>query len=144
MKVPVAILSIFFFAVGCLNSAKKNALPVAETDTAKLFDPYPQKDSLVETGAVLCNCVMLENTKRMASIGCEKISLQTDDQLLELLKQRVAHITKQKFYIVYSDSTSTQRIIDVIGLVKEAKIDDYKVMSLKGLFHLNPVPPLNF
>jgi hypothetical protein len=106
-----------------------------------LYDPNPQEGKLVEIPAVLCNCLMLEKENIAASIGCQKIELQNDKELQELLQHNAIDIGKQKFYIVYSNNTSDKRIIQIIDFVKAAKIDDYKVINLQTLSNLKV--PLN-
>jgi hypothetical protein len=130
------ILGLLFFVIGCSGPKKRSINSNSVIDTLKLFDPNPQEGKLVEHQAVLCNCLMLDKEKIAAGIDCQKIEMQNDNELKELLQKSVANITKQKFYIVYSN-TSDKRIFEIIDIVKAAKIEDYKVITLQSLFTLN-------
>jgi hypothetical protein len=131
------ILGLLYFAIGCSEYKKQNTNNGPKVDTAKLFDPNPQEDTLAEKQSFLCNCLMLEKENIAASIGCQKVELRDDKELQELLQNNAADIDKQKFYIIYSNNTSNKRIADIIAIVKAAKIYDYKVISLQSLFILN-------
>jgi uncharacterized phosphosugar-binding protein len=131
------ITGLFFLTIGCSEHKQQSVNNNSEIDTTKLFDPNPQEGKLVESQAVLCNCLMLEEEKIAASIGCEKIELLNDKELQRLLQNNRADINKQKLYIVYSNNTANKRIIDIIAIVKAAKIDDYKVITLQSLISLN-------
>ncbi len=131
------ILGLLFFATGCSESKQQSVNNNSVLDTVKLFDPNPREGKLVENEAVLCNCLMLEKEMVAASIGCQKNELRNDKELKELLQNNVANIDKHKFYIVYSNNTLDKRIIEIIGIVKAAKIYNYKVITLRSLFTLN-------
>lgn len=134
------ILGLLSFAIACSEHEQQIVNDNSVIDTAKLFDPYPQEGKLVELQTVLCNCIMLEEEKIAASVGCQKIELQDDKEFKELLQNNVTNINKQKFYIVYSNNTPGKRVIEIIGIVKKANIEDYKVITLRSLLTLNVTP----
>jgi hypothetical protein len=139
-KMRYLIFGLLFFAIACSQPKQQIVNNNSVIDSTKLFDPYPQEDKLVEPQAVLCNCIMLEGEKISASIGCQKIELQGNKELKELLQNNVVKINKQKFYIVYSNNTSGKRVFEILGIVKKVNIDDYKVITLRSLLTLNGPP----
>ena len=136
MKKSHLILGLLFLAFGCTNRNQKNTISGTKIDTAKLFDPYPQENKIVENGEVLCNGVMVEKDNVAVSAVCQKADLHNDQELVEWLRNNKNDIYKQKFYIVYSNNTSAKRVIDIIDIVKTANIYDYKVIKLESVINI--------
>ncbi len=67
----------------------------------------------------------------------QKNTLHSIKKLREFLQDNSTNIGRQKFYIIYTNSTSTKNIIDIIDIVKAAKIDDYKAIKFQSFIKLN-------
>ena len=77
---------------------------------------------------------MLDGDSIAIVLNEQKHKLNNITELGEFLQFNSTSIGKQKFYIIYANSTSVKNVIDIIDLVKAAKIDNYKVIKLQSLF----------
>jgi hypothetical protein len=127
------IISLLFFTANCSGHQSPN--PNLQTDTARLFDPKPEADHLVEN--ILNHCLMLEKDNIAIVLNDKKYRMGNSIELSEFLQHNSLIIDKQKFYIVYANDISTKRIIEIIDIVKAAKIENYKAVKLESLFILN-------
>ena len=131
-------LGALFFAASCSEQSKQqNTNENLQIDTTKLFDPKPQEDNVVENASILNHCLMLDGDSIAIVSNEQKHKLNNIKELREFLQVNLTSIGKQKFYIIYANSTSVKTVIDIIGIVKAAKIDNYKVVKLQSLFKLN-------
>lgn len=130
-------LGVLFFAAGCSEYKQQNAIQYLQIDTAKLFDPKPQEDSVVKNKSILNHCLMLDGDSIAIIFNEQKNTLHSIKKLREFLQDNSTNIGRQKFYIIYTNSTSTKNIIDIIDIVKAAKIDDYKAIKFQSFIKLN-------
>ena len=135
MTMRYFILGALFYIVSCSEQSKQqNSNQIFQIDTAKLFDPKSQEDSVYENASALNHCLMLDGDSIAIVLNEQKHNLNNIKELGEFLQFNSTSIGKQKFYIIYANSTSVKNVIDIIDLVKAAKIDNYKVVKLQSLF----------
>lgn len=127
------IIPLFFIA-SCSEQKQQSDNKFPEIDTAKLFDPYPQKDLVDKTDVVLSNCITLdENDSIAVAIGGERKELKNIDGLRDALKNYSDEGRNYKLYIIYVNGTSFKRIVEVIDILKTFKIENYKAINLTSL-----------
>jgi hypothetical protein len=127
-----------FFTTSCSEHHKQQSTNQnVEIDTAKLFDPKPAEGKEPEHMNVFNNCLMLDSDSMAIVLNQQKHKLANFNEVKAFIKVNLEGISRQKFYIIYANGTSFESIINLLDIVKAAKIENFKVITLQSLFTLN-------
>ena len=132
---------LFVFALlalaSCSLSEKKNNIQQPPIDTSSIIKETLHQDTTSEKQSILNNCLMIDNDKLAVVVEGSKKELRNDEELIKILKENSGKIRGQKFSIIYSQTTSGKKIKEVLQIIKDANILNYKTLPLEEIFQLN-------
>jgi len=126
------LFGLLFFMTSC--SGQQNPTQLTQIDTAKLFDPKPQADNPFGDTNMFQNCIVIQPAFFGLALSGQQHKINNVTELKEFVKKNSLNISRQRFYIVCDSSTSFKKIVDVIDVVKSAKIDNYRVINVQSYF----------
>lgn len=116
--------------VVCLASCNAQQQKNQRIDTAKLFDPSNSNDGIekiIETK----NAIVLQKDFYDIILGDNDFPIVGKEKVAKFLNDSFAIIGRKKFYILINNSKPFKDIVDVIDMVKAAKIPNYQVYNLE-------------
>ncbi len=122
------IPAILLFIASCTGHASSTH---TSTDTAKLFDPKQLAGKEEPTAIMLQNCIMIEGDSLKARLPYDEYKAKTTSDLKEFIQNNAAKISQERFYIVYANGTSYEKIIELINITRSAGIENYRAINLK-------------
>lgn len=110
-------------------------------DTAKLSNHIPITSNDIEAGTVFDNCMMVDGDSIDVVINQQRQNLKTKKGVNVFLQQNAHSIKQRRFYIIYANNTPFQEIVELIDMLKSAKITNYQALNLRSLITLNEPSP---
>jgi hypothetical protein len=135
------ILTALFILTGCSEHKQLNDKVNSQPDTVRPLVLKTEDEKGDQSGAILSNCIMLDNERIAVATDNGRKELANIDSLNRFVIANSSVISRRTLYIVYSNNTPSKKVADIASIVKAAKIDDYKVLTLEHLINLNgPLP----
>jgi biopolymer transport protein ExbD len=126
-------------AMACTSpQTNSQSVPI---DTAKLSNPYPLASNDIEVGTVFDNCLMVDGDSIDVVINQQRQNLKTKKEVEVFLEQNAHSIKQRRFYIIYDNNTPFQEVVELIDMLKSAKINNYQALNLRSLIKLNQLSP---
>ncbi|GAB2823941.1 hypothetical protein [Ferruginibacter profundus] len=129
------IVSLLFFTANCSQHGHQNPGTNHKIDSTKFFVPNLKAEN--EVGNILNDCLMLDKDSIAVVLNGQKYNMGNTIELNEFLQHNSPAIVKKNFYVVYANNISENKIIEIIDIVKAAKIDNYKIVKSGSLFILH-------
>ena len=131
---------LLFFCIIIWTSCSGQQTQVEQTqiDTIKLFDPRPDK---IEVNFmpldIYKNCIAIKQGFFVIVIDQIQNRFDTESELANYIKSHSDEI-KNKIYILYDSSINFKQIVTVLDLLKNNKVDNYRVIDMDTFFNVPP------
>ena len=133
------LLLFFSIIIWTSCSGQKTKVEQSQIDTLKLFDPKPDK---VEVNFmpldVYKNCIALKTDFFVIVINGIQNRFDTESEVAAYIKTHSEEIIKRKFYVLYDSSINFKQIVWALDLLKNNKVDNYRVVNIDALFDTPP------
>ena len=132
---------LLFFCIIIWTSCSGQQTNVEQTqiDTTKLFDPRPDK---IEVNFmpldIYKNCIAIKKGFFVVVINEIQNRFDTEIELSNYIKTHTDEINKKKIYVLYDSSISFKQIVSTLGLLKNNKLDNYRVIDMNTFFNSPP------
>jgi len=132
-------LFLFFCTIILAScSGQQTKVEQSKIDTAKLFDPRPDK---IEVNFVpfdvYKNCIAIKEGFFVIVINQIQNRFDTESELANYIKSHSDEI-KNKIYVLYDSSINFRQIVTVLDLLKNNKVDNYRVIDMDTFFKVPP------
>lgn len=131
---------LLFFCIIIWTSCSGQQTKVGQTqiDTAKLFDPRPDKMEVnFEPLDVYKNCIAIKKGFFVIVINQIQNRFDTESELANYIKSHSSEI-KSKFYVLYDSSINFKQIVTILDLLRNNKVDNYRVIDMDTFFKTPP------
>jgi biopolymer transport protein ExbD len=116
--------------IACLTSCNAQHQNNQANDTAKLFDPSNENDGIAKIIEAK-NAIILQKDFYEIILGDKEYSIIGIAKVAKFINDSSTTINKKKFYIIIDSSKSFKDIVEIIDIIKHAKIANYQVCNLQ-------------
>ena len=125
----LTLIYLFAFLTSC-NAQQQSNSKNQVIDTVKLFDPSKENDGIAQIMEAK-NAIILQKDFYDIILGDKEYPIIEKEKVAKFLLDSSNTISKKKFYIIVDSSKSFKDIVDIISIVKAAKIEKYQVFNLQ-------------
>lgn len=119
-------------------SGQQTKVEHSQIDTVKLFDPRPDKIEVnFKPFDIYKNCIAIKEGFFVIVINQIQKRLDTESELANYIKSHSDEI-QNKIYILYDSSINFKQIVTVLDVLKNNKVDNYRVINLDTFFKVPP------
>lgn len=137
MKALCFLFVVTTLLCSCSGQQPATEVKTVQPDTMNLPLPKPYKGDTASAKDYK-HSIQITPTGYTVTMSGRKYPLSGDDELASFLESNSTQVNKDKLSIIVSPEVSYEKLVTMLDLIRQQKIEKYKVISANDGLHQSP------